>query len=101
MSQLRQILAVLATLFPSLAFADTVDGTLTSIDAEQHSITLETGVIFNLGQYVVLDGLVPGQVIRVSYTEGTMDATAVDVLEQPPVEPVDPVETPDVSQPEQ
>jgi len=64
-----------------------------SIDAEQRTLTLETGVILNLTEYVVLDGLEPGQVLRVTYTDETIDATAVDILEyNPSVEaPVEPV----------
>jgi hypothetical protein len=67
-----------------------VDGRLVSIDSERRVITLETGEMLNLTEYVVLDGLEPGQVVRVTYTDETIDATAVDILEyNPPVETVD------------
>jgi hypothetical protein len=72
------------------AYAATVDGRLVSIDSERRVITLETGEMLNLTEYVVLDGLEPGQVVRVTYTDETIDATAVDILEyNPPVETVD------------
>jgi hypothetical protein len=80
-------LLLLAGTFP--AYAATVDGTLVSIDAEGRTLTLETGAILNLTEYVVVDGLQPGQVVRVTYNDGTVDATAVDILEQAPVEPTD------------
>jgi hypothetical protein len=69
------------------ASAATVDGTLVSIDAEGRTLTLETGAMLALTEYVVLEGLQPGQLVRVTYNDGTVDATAVDILEQPPVEP--------------
>lgn len=78
-------LLLLAGTFP--AAAATVDGALVSIDAEGRTLTLETGAILNLTEYVVLDGLQPGQLVRVTYNDGTVDATAVDILEQAPVEP--------------
>lgn len=71
---------------PSLAA--TVDGKLVSIDSESRTITMETGEIWNLTEYVILDGLEPGQLVRVTYTDETIDATAVDILEEnPPIEP--------------
>jgi hypothetical protein len=72
------------------SLAATVDGRLVSIDAERRVITLETGEMLNLTEYVVLDGLEPGQLIRVTYTDETIDATAVDIIEyNPPVETTD------------
>lgn len=85
--RLVSLISVLTVLFPIGAFAETADGTLMSIDAEKRTITLDSGVIFNLGTNVVLEGLTPGQIVRVSFADGTIDATAVDVLENPAIEP--------------
>jgi hypothetical protein len=82
--------ASLFALGTTAALAATVDGRLVSIDAERRVITLETGEMLNLTEYVVLDGLEPGQVVRVTYTDETIDATAIDILEyNPPVETAD------------
>lgn len=87
-----RILAAVGLLFLAGTFpasAATVDGTLVSLDAEGRTVTLDSGAILNLTEYVVLDGLQPGQLVRVTYNDGTVDATAVDILEQVPVEPTD------------
>ena len=68
------------------AFAATVDGQLVSVDSDNRRITLETGVILTLTEYVSLDGLAPGQLVRVTYTDETIDVTAVDILEYPPMD---------------
>jgi len=81
---------VLATIMIAYAFpaqSATVDGKLVSLDANARILTLESGAELNLGEYVVLDGLQPGQVVRVTYTDGTADATEVDVLEQVSADP--------------
>lgn len=81
---------VLATILAAYAFpalSATVDGKLVSLDANARILTLESGAELNLGEYVALDGLEPGQVVRVTYADGTTDATEVDVLEQLPVDP--------------
>lgn len=75
---------------PGSGFCATVDGALVSIDMERHKVTLESGVILNLTADVVLDGLVPGQLVRLTYTDDTVDVTAIDVLENsPPPEATD------------
>jgi hypothetical protein len=71
------------------AAAATVDDTLVSIDTDGRTVTLENGAILNLTEYVVVDGLQPGQLVRVTYNDGTVDATGIDILEQAPVEPID------------
>ena len=81
--------AFILTIGTSPVWAATVDGKLVSIDAEARTVTLESGAMLNLTEYVVLDGLQPGQLVRVTYTDETIDATAVDILEQAPVEPTD------------
>ena len=81
--------AFILTIGTSPVWAATVDGKLVSIDAEARTITLESGAMLNLTEYVVLDGLQPGQLVRVTYTDETIDATAVDILEQAPIEPTD------------
>ena len=67
------------------AMAATVDGRLVSIDSERRTLTMETGEVWNLSEYVVLDGLAPGQILRITYTDETIDATTVDILEDNPV----------------
>jgi hypothetical protein len=71
------------------AFADTVDGLLVSINTDDRTVTLESGAMLDLTEYVVLDGLQPGQLVRVTYNDGTVDATAIDILEPAPVEPTE------------
>lgn len=79
----------------TFAAAESVDGTILSLDPEQHTLTMESGEIWNLSEYVVLEGLKPGQLVRVTYADETVDATAVDVLEEAPV-----IETPESVTPE-
>lgn len=75
---------------PAPAFCATVDGHLVSIDTENHRLTLDSGAVLNLTESVVLDGLSPGQLVRATYTDGTIDVTAIDVLEDsPPPESTD------------
>ena len=81
--------AFILTIGTSPVWAASVDGKLVSIDAEARTITLESGAMLNLTEYVVLDGLQPGELVRVTYTDETIDATAVDILEYPPVETPD------------
>lgn len=75
---------------PASAFCATVDGHLVSIDTDNHRLTLDSGAVLNLTESVVLDGLSPGQLVRATYTDGTIDVTAIDVLEDsPPPESTD------------
>jgi hypothetical protein len=89
------VLLVGMSLPSSTAWAASVEGRLASIDAESRRITVETGEMWNLTELVVLDGLEPGQLVRVTYTDETIDATAVDILEPSP--PVEPIEVPVVA----
>jgi hypothetical protein len=85
--RLYPVLASILIAYALPAQSATVDGKLVSLDANARILTLESGAELNLGEYVVLDGLEPGQVVRVTYTDGTVDATEVDVLEQVPADP--------------
>lgn len=80
---------------PVPAFCATVDGHLVSIDTDNHRLTLDSGAVLNLTESVILDGLSPGQLVRATYTDGTIDVTAIDVLEDsPPPESTDNTSTP-------
>lgn len=67
----------------SSTWAASVEGTILSVDSELRTVTMETGEIWNLSEFVALDGIEPGQIVRITYEDTTVDATAVDILEKP------------------
>jgi hypothetical protein len=68
----------------SVAFADTIEGRVVSIDAETRHVTLDGGEVMSLTAAVPMEELSIGQLLRLEYELGTVDVSSVLVLEEPP-----------------
>ena len=65
--RIQPFLGVFLVSLPCFAVqAASVDGRLLSINNELRTIVLAVGETWNLGEFVTLDGLEPGQVVRFS-----------------------------------
>jgi hypothetical protein len=63
------------------AYAAEVEGVVTNYDPATKMIVLESGEAFHVGEGIQLDALQPGGKVRITYDDGTTDATAVTVVE--------------------
>ena len=67
----RKLVYVLATAaalaFASAASAEEISGTVVSINSEAQTITLDNGMTFSLSEDVSIEGLAPGQTVKVMY----------------------------------
>ncbi|MDO6965231.1 DUF1344 domain-containing protein [Rhizobium alvei] len=68
------------TAAPNLAFAESIEGELSSIDAEGRTVSLISGEIFAVGEEISIDSLVVGQVIRINCEDGTTHVTSIDIV---------------------
>ena len=65
----------------STAFAGEVEGVVKSVDAATATIELESGETFKAAEGVVLEGVEAGKTVKVTFTDGTTDATAIAIAE--------------------
>lgn len=75
------LVAVAATFaFAGAAFAGEVEGTVKSVDPTSRTITLDDGTSFVVAQNVTIDALATGAKVKVTFDDGTANATAVEAV---------------------
>ena len=68
---------VLALAMPLAASAGEVSGVVAQVDADARTLILETGEAFTLAEGIVVEEIVPGTQVVVTYTDGTTEATEI------------------------
>lgn len=65
----------------STAFAGEIEGVVKTVDAATATVELESGEMYKAAEGVVLDGVEAGKTVKVTFTDGTTDATAISIVE--------------------
>lgn len=64
--------------FIGAAYAAEVEGAVASVDPATRTITLEDGTSYVAAEGVVLDAITTGSTVKVTFEDGTTNATAVE-----------------------
>ncbi len=78
---MKKILATLvaSVAFAAAAFAGEVEGVVKAFDEATKTITLEDDSAFILAEGVVVEGLVAGAKVKITFDDATKAASAVEV----------------------
>ena len=78
---MKKILATLvaSVAFAAAAFAGEVEGVVKAFDEATKTITLEDDSAFTLAEGVVVEGLVAGAKVKITFDDATKAASAVEV----------------------
>lgn len=87
MTRLLFALALIFICCTSVASAESIEGLVTSINAETRDVTLGGGEVMHLTEAVAIEELAIGQLVRLDYELGTVEVSALVVLEEPPPPP--------------
>lgn len=69
--------ALVATVY---AFAGEVEGVVKEVNAETHALVLEDGTSYTVAEGVDLSAVMAGDTVKVTFDDGTTNATAVDKM---------------------
>lgn len=67
-----------STAFIGAAYAGEAEGTVATVDPATRTITLEDGTSYVAAEGVVLDTVTTGSIVKVTFDDGTTNATAVE-----------------------
>ena len=78
---MNKILATLvaSAAFVSAAFAGEIEGVVKAFDEATKTVTLEDGSAYVLAEGVVVEGVVAGAKVKVTFDDATKAASAVEV----------------------
>ncbi|QKV17154.1 DUF1344 domain-containing protein [Oricola thermophila] len=77
---MRKLLIALAATFLATvsAFSGEVEGVVKEIDMDARKIVLENGNSYTLAEDIEIDGIAEGDKVKLTYDDGTTNATAVE-----------------------
>jgi Cu/Ag efflux protein CusF len=78
---MKKILATLvaSVAFAAAAFAGEAEGVVKAFDEATKTVTLEDGQAFTVAEGVVLEGVVAGAKVKVTFDDATKAASAIEV----------------------
>ena len=78
---MKKILATLvaSVAFAAAAFAGEAEGVVKAYDEATKTVTLEDGQAFTVAEGVVLEGVVAGAKVKVTFDDATKAASAIEV----------------------
>lgn len=79
MKKIIATLAASATLIGA-AYAGSAEGVIKTYDAATHTVTMEDGTSYVLAEGLTVEGLAAGAKVKVTFDDGSTNATAVEVM---------------------